>query len=29
MIKDPNWLDNYLRPAFKKAFIHLVKMTNK
>lgn len=26
-ITDPNWLDNYLRPAFKKAFTHLVMMT--
>jgi len=23
---DPNWLDNYLRPAFKKAFIHMSRM---
>ena len=26
MISDPNWLENYLRPSFKKAFIHLVRM---
>jgi hypothetical protein len=25
-ITDSNWLDNYLRPAFQKAFIHLVRM---
>jgi len=28
-IQDPNWLDNYLRPTFKKAFIHSVKMSEK
>jgi len=22
-VNDPNWLDNTLRPQFKKAFIHL------
>lgn len=27
IVKDPNWLDNYLRPAFKKAFIHTVMMS--
>jgi len=27
MIKDENWVDNYLRPEFKKAMIHLVRMT--
>ena len=27
VISDPNWLDNYLRPEFKKAMIHLVKMS--
>jgi len=27
MIKDPHWLDNYLRPEFKKAMIHLLRMT--
>jgi len=26
-ITDPDWLDNYLRAAFKKAFTHLVMMT--
>jgi len=26
-ITDPNWLDNYLRPEFKKAMIHLVRMS--
>jgi len=25
-VNDTNWLDNYLRPTFKKAFIHLVRM---
>jgi len=25
-ISDPDWLDNYLRPEFKKAMIHLVRM---
>jgi len=28
IIKDPNWLDNHLRPQFKKAMIHLVRMTS-
>ena len=27
LVKDKNWLDNYLRPAFKKAFIHTVMMS--
>jgi len=27
-ITDPNWLDNYLRPSFKKAFIHLLRATS-
>ena len=27
LVKDPNWLDNYLRPEFMKAMIHLIKMT--
>jgi len=27
IITDPNWLDNYLRPQFKKAMIHLLRMT--
>jgi len=26
-IPDPNWLDNYLRPAFHKAYIHLIRMS--
>jgi len=26
-IDDPNWLDNYLRPEFKKAMIHLLRAT--
>ena len=29
VINDTNWLDNYLRPAFKKAFIHLVMMSKE
>lgn len=29
IINDPNWLDNYLRPEFKKAMIHLLRMTSK
>jgi len=28
VIDDPNWLDNYLRPEFKKAMIHLVRMSS-
>jgi len=28
VIKDPNWLDNYLRPELKRAMIHLVKMSS-
>ena len=28
VINDPNWLDNYLRPQFKKAMIHLVRMAS-
>jgi len=27
MVTDPNWLDNYLRPEFKKAYIHLIRMS--
>jgi len=27
-ITDENWLENYLRPQFKKVMIHLVKMTS-
>jgi len=26
-ITDPNWLDNYLRPEFKKAMIHLLRLS--
>ena len=26
IVKDPNWLDNYLRPQFKKVMIHLTRM---
>lgn len=26
-INDPDWLDNYLRPEFKKAMIHLTRMS--
>lgn len=29
VITDPNWLDNYLRPEFKKAMIHLMRMTSQ
>jgi len=25
VVKDPNWLENYLRPEFKKACIHLLR----
>lgn len=28
-ITDKNWLDNYLRPEFKKAMIHLVRMSSQ
>jgi len=27
-INDPNWLENYLRPAFKKALVHIVRATS-
>lgn len=27
-VVDPNWLNDYLRPAFYRAFIHLVKMSS-
>jgi len=27
IINDPNWLDNYLRPQFKKVMIHLIRMS--
>jgi len=26
---DPDWLNNYLRPQFQKAFIHTVRMSQK
>ena len=26
-INDTNWLDNYLRPEFKKAYVHLIQAT--
>jgi len=26
-VKDSKWLDNYLRPAFRQAFIHTIRMT--
>ena len=26
VVSDPNWLDNYLRPEFKKAMVHLIRM---
>ena len=29
VITDPNWLDNYLRPEFKKAMIHLLRFSSK
>ena len=28
VISDPNWLDNYLRPEFKKAMIHLLRLSS-
>lgn len=28
-VSDPNWLDNYLRPEFKRVLIHLVRMAQK
>jgi len=28
LIKDKNWLNNYLRPQFQKAFIHAAKMVH-
>jgi len=28
-VEDPNWLANYLRPQFQKAFIHSVRMSEK
>ena len=29
IISDPDWLDNYLRPEFKKAMIHLLRFSSK
>jgi len=26
IVKDPNWMDNYLRPEFKKAMIHFIRL---
>ncbi len=26
IVTDPNWLDNYLRPEFKKAMVHLLRL---
>jgi len=26
-VSDPNWLENYLRPEFKRAMIHLIRMS--
>ena len=26
-ISDPNWLDNYLRPEFQKALVHLLRLS--
>jgi len=26
-VSDPQWIDNYLRPEFKKAMIHLIRMS--
>jgi len=28
IISDPNWLDNYLRPEFKKAMVHLLRLSS-
>ena len=28
IIKDQNWLDNYLRPEFKKAMVHLLRLSS-
>ena len=27
VVSDPNWIENYLRPEFKKAMIHLIRMS--
>ena len=29
IINDPNWLDNHLRPDFKKAMIHLMRISSR
>jgi len=29
LITDQNWLNNYLRPEFKKAMIHLIRLTQE
>jgi len=29
IVSDPNWLDNYLRPEFKKAMVHLARMSQE
>ena len=28
IISDPEWLDNYLRPEFKKAMVHLLRLSS-
>jgi len=28
VVTDPNWLENYLRPEYKKAYIHLIRMAS-
>jgi len=28
-VQDPKWLDNHLRPQFRKAMIHIVKMSSE
>jgi len=28
IVTDPNWLDNYLRPEFKKAMVHLLRLSS-
>jgi len=28
-VHDPNWLENYLRPQFRQAFVHILRMTSK
>ncbi len=29
MVDDPNWFNNYLRPEFKKAMIHILRLSSK